>query len=1017
MKKKLWITSLLAALSLTVVAGGVACTTSPEVVMTQAAENWQVGEIDNTYLYGTSFEVPAAEVEVNGETVVATATVTYPNGVTVNTANVPLNQAGTYTVTYRAVVNGVHCVEEKTFNVENKSYLTQKKDTTVEYGHYSEYNANSNGLLVRMAEGDELTFSKLIDFTSITGSTPLVEFFITPDTSGVYDFNTLVFTFTDALDSSVYLRYRMLRYPAEDRGFNWGYVDVGGNGQSQVGCENGSHRSGWVGTPIEFTFSAAMHEGNQWWGKLVERQPDLRKCGLYFNPVTMEATTNGSHIAHLNNLEYYETAWTGFPSGMAKLTVTVEDVVADTANFCITRVAGIDLTAELFAEEDAPIVNVPMEQDEMPKGEVGLLYKIPQATAVDYYSGACEVKTSVFRDYATDSPVNVSSSNGAFLPTAAGWYTITYTAKDTLGNEGYTLRNVYVAEDLGEIEITLPDNYATEATLGSWVNLDDIVYTGDCGQATVTKTVTLGEESYVVTDGFRPEIAGEWKVTYTVTDYLGRVGSVDYIINGIVGEGYLLLDELVMPWIFVSDSQYTLPVIYATDYSSGKAERKLASVIVTDKNGEKTYAAGETFIPSVEENGDIVTVSYQYDGQVLDERQIPAVLVKNGSKINGQNYFYGQGFTTTFQDDKGTEDPEDDEYYSAGLKIVADKNSALCGWTFATPQLMDNFSLFFEGIAANTMFEALQITLTDTQNASEEICITLNVKGKASSMVVCGTEMITPVNMTSEQYKVSYKEGKFTFGDISLAVKETTSGEAFNGFSSSLAYVRVEMVNAKKGASYKFLSINEANISRRNLEVFAPNFKILGDFGGNQSLNSVYEIFPAIANDAFAPNTSVTMTATAPDGSILVDKDGVKLENVPTDKTYYITLSQYGKYQITYTVEEKDWVAKNTLSLVKAIFVVDEEEPQVKFVSGAQTTAKVGEIITMPKYIFQDNITANENITIVSSVINPYGRVYYFTKGQNAIKCLYAGEYKFIVMVMDEHGNMAYATHTITVTA
>ena len=135
MKKKLWIASLLAALSMAVVAGGVACGSTAEVITPQAAENWQVGEIDNKYLYGTSFEVPAAEVEVNGQTVTATATVTYPNGLTVNTANVPLNQAGTYTVTYRAVVNGVHCVEEKTFNVESTSYLTQKEATSVEYGH------------------------------------------------------------------------------------------------------------------------------------------------------------------------------------------------------------------------------------------------------------------------------------------------------------------------------------------------------------------------------------------------------------------------------------------------------------------------------------------------------------------------------------------------------------------------------------------------------------------------------------------------------------------------------------------------------------------------------------------------------------------------------------------------------------------------------------------------------------------------------------------------------------------
>ena len=115
----------------------------------------------------------------------------------------------------------------------------------------------------------------------------------------------------------------------------------------------------------------------------------------------MEATTNGSHIAHLNNLEYYETAWNGFPSGKARLTVTANELKADTANFCITKLFGVDLSATLFSETDAPIVTPSMTQDEMPKGEVGRAYTIPTATGYDYYSGACDVKMSVYRDYAT----------------------------------------------------------------------------------------------------------------------------------------------------------------------------------------------------------------------------------------------------------------------------------------------------------------------------------------------------------------------------------------------------------------------------------------------------------------------------------------------------------------------------------------------------------------------------------------------------------------------------------------
>ncbi|MBQ7770014.1 MAG: hypothetical protein IJ373_02385, partial [Clostridia bacterium] len=78
MKKKLWITSLLAALSITAAAGGVALA-KQDVAITDAAENWTVGTIDNNYAYGTSFEVPDATVEIGGEVVDATATVTYPD--------------------------------------------------------------------------------------------------------------------------------------------------------------------------------------------------------------------------------------------------------------------------------------------------------------------------------------------------------------------------------------------------------------------------------------------------------------------------------------------------------------------------------------------------------------------------------------------------------------------------------------------------------------------------------------------------------------------------------------------------------------------------------------------------------------------------------------------------------------------------------------------------------------------------------------------------------------------------
>ena len=1030
MKKKLWITSLLAALSITAAAGGVALA-KQDVAITDAAENWTVGTIDNNYAYGTSFEVPDATVEIGGEVVDATATVTYPDGLTVSTENVLLDQAGVYTVTYRAVVGNTHCVEEKQFNVVNKSYLMQNEASTAEYGKYTRFGANSEGLLVRLAPNDTITFSQLMDVGSIESATTLFDVFITPDAFASYDFSKLVIVIEDALDPSYFLRFQLRRYTAEDRGYGHLYLDVSVNGQDWVGCESDTYRiNGW-GTPFRGSFSAAEHKGSAWMGELVTFAPDKGTCKLNYNPENMEAVVSGAHIANLNNPALFEDIWKGWPSGKARISMTAQDVKGITANFCIKSIFSIDFSKETMEETEAPNVTVSMSEDEMPKGQVGLEYAIPAATAFDFYSGVCDVKANVYRDYASGSPISVSVVDGKFIPKAAGWYTIAYTAYDAFGNEGLVLRNVFVEEDLGEIEVVLPSDLNTSATLGNWITLPAVTYTGDCGYASVKTTISLGDETYEITDGkFLPEKVGEWKVTYTVTDYIGRIGTAEYVINAEIGEGYALLSELILPKIFVSDSEYVLPEFYATDYSTGAPVKLLCDVVVTDKNGDTKYTSGNKFKPSVAENGDLVKISYQCNGDEVLVREVPAVLVRDDAngKINAKNYLYGVDIETSYKYvvtdangqpviDEKTGEPKE-EWHQAGVAVIAKADSELCGWTFATPQLMNNFSILFEGIQDLAKFDGLKITLTDSKNAAEEISDILMKKGNGTTIIV-GEESIDAMSTSiaaNKQYSLSYKDGKFVFSGLTVAVNKTVNGEAFTGFSSNLAYVKVEMINAKAGARYLLRSVNEANLSRRNQEVFAPNFQILGSFNGNQSLNATFEISPAIANDVFAPNVSLSMTVTAPDGTIVVDNNGVALKDVATDKSYFVTLSQYGKYVATYTAVEEDWVTENPLVLSEAIFVIDEQKPQVAFTNATQTTAKVGDVITLPSIVYRDNVSLTENIRVVAGVYNPLGRYYFFQDKENAIKCAYEGTYKFIVMVFDEQGNMSSITHTVTVT-
>lgn len=1034
MKKKLWITSLLAALSITVAAGGVALA-NQNAITAGASENWTIADLDNNYALGTSFDAPEATVTINGNEIPATASVTYPSGLTVSGSNVMLSEAGVYTVTYRAKYDGIESIKKEQFTVENAAYIMQNEISSAEYGKYTNYGANSEGLLVRLAPNDTITFSELLDMDAVTSQDRLFDLFITPNTQRVYDFSKLVITLTDAIDPSYYVRFQLKRYNAEDRGFNSAYIDVSFNGQPCVGWEDGrgdsnrndSYRvNGAYGSPLAFSFSAAEHKDHAWSGELVDLAPDSNTCYVIYNPDTAEMRVQNTHIANMDNRTLFEQVWEGWPSGKARISMKAEEVKSATANFCVKSIFGVNLKATSLEETDPPEITVSMAQDEMPKGEVNYAYPIPSATAHDFYSGKCSVTTSVYRDYATSSPISVSVANGKFMPTTFGWHTIVYTARDAMGNVGTETRNVYVEEDLGDITVTLPDGLPSEASLGSWIDVKkaEVTYAGDCGLATLTTKVTFDNNTpddttddvvKDITDKFLPERTGKYTVTYTVTDYIGRTGTASFTVDATPGDTYVLLDELILPKIFLSDTQYVLPAIEVIDYSSGMPVRNSCDVEVTDKNGPTTYEAGAAFRPSVENNGDIVTVRYQCNGVEVAVKEIPAVLVRDDAnkKIIASNYIYGDGSIETSYKD------ENDKWLS-GVAIIAKEDKELSGWTFATPQLMNSFSIALEGRGDLTKFDGLKITFTDSQNDNEQVSVRLMKKGSAGTTIIVGENSVDTLSVAlsdTKQYALSYTNGKFTFGGVTVAVSETDNGEIFSGFSSNLAYIHVDMINANAGASYTLRSVNKANLSRLNVDTFKPNFQILGNFGGNQSLNTVYEIYPAIANDVFAPSTSLSMTVKAPDGSIVVDNNGVKLEDVPTTQSYFITMDQYGKYEATYKAVEEDWVRENAINLSYYVSVIDEQKPKVSFVNATQTTAKVGDVITLPKIVCQDNVTATEDLRIVSGVFNPYGRFYLFEGNQNAIRCSYEGEYKFIVMVFDEQGNMRSVTHTIAVTA
>ena len=117
-------------------------------------------EIESFYIYGDDFTVPSAVGTVDGKQVGATFSGKYPDGSVTTDETFRLNQAGTYTITYYATENGVHYSEEKSFVVENRSYVVGSAQSSVTYDTYTEYGCNSTGVLARIVNKDLYSYRR-----------------------------------------------------------------------------------------------------------------------------------------------------------------------------------------------------------------------------------------------------------------------------------------------------------------------------------------------------------------------------------------------------------------------------------------------------------------------------------------------------------------------------------------------------------------------------------------------------------------------------------------------------------------------------------------------------------------------------------------------------------------------------------------------------------------------------------------------------------------------------------------
>lgn len=992
------------------------------------AEEWSTSvaswEWKDEYQYASVFKVPAYKVTESDVTVDATSIVTYPDGRTSTETTVILDKEGRYTVTYYASVGGKEFSKSESFVVNYAPYYISNANSSVVQGTYTGFGADdpanekyaNDGLIVRLAKGDRLQFTKVLDVSEITAQESLVEGFVTPDAYRVADCERIMITLTDAVDPSIYFDVEINRWwmTSANTGKATSFVMAGGNGQDMVGYEEGKglHVNDGVGTGISHTFEAVgyLRNGNPTfeWGSGLQMTPVAPSKGPFkiaYDSAEKKVYANSSLVSDLDSVDYYDDLWSGFPSGKARLSVWANDYLSATANFCLTKVMAMpDLFSSTFEDKDPPKITIDTEYEEMPEAQLNKPYTIPTATAYDDYSGVVSVKTAVWYNYESSQPVSVSVIGGKFTPTRSGYYSIVYTATDSMGNTAESILPVHAGSPIAPLKVFCPENAPTTATLGQEVPVAQPKIEGGAGKKVCVVTVKgpEHEEAEAIVEGFTPDVSGKWTVTYTVTDYLGSVATASFEVTATPGAVPFIYDTPMLPKVLMNNVEYVLPKVSAFDYSTGRKEEKPCDVKVKIGDNETLMKAGDTFVPSVTENGEKYAFTYFSGSVVLETVEVPCVIIREtqGTKdlVKVQNYFYGENFLITTEDENG-------DRYNKGIKVKATTNGDV-DWTFANAQLADTVSVKLSSLKGLIAYKGFSYTLTDTQNPEEQLTVDLEAK-TGSATLSCGDFSTNlDLNLAEETvFEFKYANERVYLQNVSFIVSAYDNGEPFHGFSSGKVYITVTMENAREGAGYLILDITGTPLSYREIDTTAPNFAVLGDYGGSFSIGKTYTMAPAMAGDTFAAKTSLTVTVTDPEDNVVVDKDGLELKDVSADRAYSFDLVKYGKYKMEYTAKEEDWFNGRKV-FINYVMVMDEIAPAIRLTSDYTKTVKVGENIIIPNFEVSDNLDATENLSVDKLILNPLGRTERLPGSSNSLKASHEGMYRITIMVKDVYGNM-----------
>lgn len=958
------------------------------------------------YTLGYDLYIP----ELTVESVAATEySLLYPSGLLKDGRSHLLDETGKYTVKYSANLDGYLVTKTETFVVQIPLVTFDSEDSSAYYGVHK-YAPNTFGLVVEVANGDQLRLNQIVDVSKMTSSDSLFKFFVTPNEIGQEDVSTIVFRMTDIYDESNYIDVMMKNLSATygDWADRQTYYVIQAGENDPVAGPGLAGLWGWPtyqSTTGVDPYGQPIGSNRPWSVSLDYENRDIwcREYCLYDGSGGSE-NWNGIPLADLDNTEYMEMPWQGFTTGEVYISFYGISYQAPTMNLLITEVAGIDLTQVSFYDMKAPVIEVDfVGNDVVPEGVLKKGYKIFDATAVDSYDGDRKVVVNVYCNYNTPGQVSVYTKDGYFYPNKAGIYTIEYSATDTFGNKHVKTVEVEVKADVDGLDFVINDKVIT-APVGEIVCVASSVTVSNArGKYVIFGTASLNGDEYELSDfSFRPMKSGIYTIKLMVADYTETVvKTFELTVNN--NDTPVFIDKVVFPQYLIAGDKYDVPVLNAYDFSGGTAKLLDSTVYVSQDGGESVLLSGLLEITAKQK----VVVTYKVDGAKEKKEtsyEIPVIDVFNSNESYDITKYF-----------KVIDGNVSIKVLSSALGFETTEDSKV---RFINAVQSEQFSTSFRWSSdeSKNNFTKVNIYLTDSINA--DICVKITYFWQGTTVYFAvndGQSVKVPVSVSSINTNIlslNYNEETkqvYPSQTRKVSVTQTLNGETFNGFTSRKIYVDYEIAEVT-GLSELFVQgINNQSICYWDGDFVEPQI-FCQRTNGDISKDALVTIFGGRAYDVLSNYVSLSLTVKDPSGVIVSSIDGLSLNgSCDASLDYVIKASSYGEYKIEFVSKDLEG-NKKTLRYVFS--VVDTIAPVIEL-NTSSVNASLNKTVTVKSCEISDDITAKQDLKLYVFVMSPSAKMQMVTN--NSFVAKEKGRYTVYYYCYDEIGNFTIASYNVVV--